>query len=240
MTVSVVHTASGRPGGRLDRGRDRETRERVLRAAAGLFAGHGYGETTIREICRVAGANVAAVNYHFGDKLGLYREVLTDAIATMRATTEAAERAGAGLPAGERLHAYIRVFLRRVVGQSRDQWIHQLMLREMADPTPAIDDIVQQVIRPRVQYLCGVVGELLGLPEAHEEVLRCVLSVQAQCHAAIPNPVSHRLSVGIRVEGAAHGQGDGRAAVDRLADHIAAFSLAGIERVRRGSGDGRG
>ena len=66
---------------------DRETRERLLAAGQRLFADRGFKKVTVREICREAGANVAAVNYHFGDKLGLYREVLQQAIDAMRATT---------------------------------------------------------------------------------------------------------------------------------------------------------
>ena len=51
---------------------DQETRQRLLEAAARLFAARGFTHVTVREICNAANANVAAVNYHFGDKLGLY------------------------------------------------------------------------------------------------------------------------------------------------------------------------
>src|SRR5207247_1703079 len=67
--------------------RDRETRERLLRTAARLFADRGFKKVTVRDICRTARANVAAVNYHFGDKLGLYREVLQLAAEALRSTT---------------------------------------------------------------------------------------------------------------------------------------------------------
>ncbi len=53
-----------------------DTRANLLDAAGRVFAERGYQSATIREICRKAGANVASVNYTFGDKMGLYTEVL--------------------------------------------------------------------------------------------------------------------------------------------------------------------
>ena len=63
---------------------DLETRERLLKAAERLIAERGYKKVTVRDICRAARANVAAVNYHFGDKEGLYRELLQIAIDVVR------------------------------------------------------------------------------------------------------------------------------------------------------------
>ena len=50
------------------------TRKSLLTAASDIFAEKGYWNTTIAEICERAKANIAAVNYHFGDKETLYRE----------------------------------------------------------------------------------------------------------------------------------------------------------------------
>src|SRR5215831_6560098 len=133
--------------------RDRHTRERLLRVAAQMFAARGFKRVTVREICRAARANVAAVNYHFGDKLELYCEVVRRAVSTMRSTSAAAQEAGAGGTAEEKLRAYIRVFVDQVGGSSHASWIHQLMSWELANPTPALDLVVQQVIQPRLEYL---------------------------------------------------------------------------------------
>jgi TetR/AcrR family transcriptional regulator, regulator of cefoperazone and chloramphenicol sensitivity len=208
----------------VTRSRDAETYDRLLEVAARLFAARGFKDVTVREICRAARANVAAVNYHFGDKLGLYREVLNKAIETMQATTEAARQAGAGLGAEQKLRAYVTVFLQRTAAQSGDSWIHQLMIREMADPTPAIDLIFEQVIRPRVAYLSEVVAEVLDLDVGEDQVLRSVLSIQSQCHAAMPNPLSKRLMRNLT--------GDATA-LDDLAEHIARFSLGGLNAFAR-------
>ena len=94
---------------------DLETRARLLQSAAQLFAARGFKDVTVREICRAARANVAAVNYHFGDKTGLYREVLQLAIDTMRSTNDVAREAGRGLPADEQLRQYIKISMCRAM-----------------------------------------------------------------------------------------------------------------------------
>ncbi len=49
---------------------------RLLDAAREVFSEHSFQGATVREICRLAEANVAAVNYHFGSKDGLLAEAL--------------------------------------------------------------------------------------------------------------------------------------------------------------------
>ena len=58
-----------------------DSRERLLEVATEIFADQGFRNSRVREICRRAEANVAAVNYHFGDKQGLYEEVLSRAFS---------------------------------------------------------------------------------------------------------------------------------------------------------------
>ena len=52
-----------------------DTRVRILDAAELLFTEHGFEATTMRQITGAAEVNLAAVNYHFGSKEALIREV---------------------------------------------------------------------------------------------------------------------------------------------------------------------
>ncbi len=54
---------------------------RLIEAAGEEFAGKGFECARIRTICDRAGANVAAVNYHFGDKEQLYVATVLERIA---------------------------------------------------------------------------------------------------------------------------------------------------------------
>jgi AcrR family transcriptional regulator len=207
--------------------RDRETRERVLRAAAQLFADRGFKKVTVRDICRAARANVAAVNYHFGDKSGLYREVLQRAIDIVRATSDAARTAGEGRPAEERLRRYIHVSLCRAVAEGHANWISRLIHREIADPTPAFDTLVDQGIRPRIDDLSVIVAELLGCELNDERVARCVVSIHSQWVLFVPNSIASRLRSKFQVR---------NESPDRVAEHIADFSLAGIRAVTSRTG----
>ena len=180
---------------------DGDTRERLIEAASRLFGERGLRQVTVRDICGAAEANVAAVNYHFGDKLGLYREVLERAIAVMQDTVEQTRRATAALPVEDRLRAHIVAYVRRLATGGGDSWVHRLISREMAEPTAALDEIVNRAIRPRIRY---------------------VASIQAQCTMSLPHPIRDRVAP--RPAWTA-------AEVDALAAHVVAFSLAGIRAL---------
>jgi TetR/AcrR family transcriptional regulator, regulator of cefoperazone and chloramphenicol sensitivity len=201
---------------------DRETRERLLHASEQLFASRGFKDVTVRDIARAARANVAAVNYHFGDKQGLYREVLQVAIDAMRETNEAGQRAAEGQPAAEKLRRYLSVFLRRVLNPENDT-IHRLIQREADHPTPAMDTMIEQALRPRLEFFAAVVAELMGCDPADPRVLRCVGSILAQTIIYVrKNPIAERLGFVFKPT---------PENIEFAARHIAEFSVAGIRAV---------
>jgi AcrR family transcriptional regulator len=174
-------------------------------------------------LCAAAHANVASVSYHFGDKHGLYREVLDEAVQIMQQTLTAAVTAGRDGDAEARLRAFIRVFLRRI-SSGRAPWIRQLMAHEMADPTDALTVVIEKVIIPRSEYIHSLVEEILGDDVERGVVTRCVMSVMAQFQAALTNPVTQYLVSDLV---------DTPGSVDQLAEHIAAFSIGGLRSLQR-------
>jgi AcrR family transcriptional regulator len=204
----------------VKRDADRETRERLLDEAAHLFAERGFDSVTVRDICARAHANVAAVNYHFGGKTGLYEAVMRWAIRIMQETTEEIRKAGEGQPPEAQLDAFIRVFLTRVA-TTPNTWIHQLMLREVSNPTPSFDLILNDVLKPRMMYVRTAIAALIGCPLDDPRVAHCVMSVHAQLMALVNNPLGSRLdSPPMTPERA-----------EELARHIARFSIGGVRAV---------
>ena len=137
-------------------------------------------------------------------------------------TTEIARQEAQSASPEERLRIYIRVFLLRVVGDGRDSWIHQLMLREVADPTPALERIFDQVVGPRLAYLNEIVAAILDRPVDDDVVRRSALSIQSQCQAAMQSRLARRLVPDLTQP----------AALEALAAHITLFSLGGLRAVK--------
>src|SRR3954468_305153 len=155
-----------------------KTRQRLLEAAGEIFAEQGFRQATVRDICARAGANVAAVSYHFGDKENLYSEVLRFAHGCAIEKYPPSLGLPADAPAEKRLHAFVLSFLYRLLDEGRPAWHAKIISREMAEPTGAMDVLVQEQIKPHFGYALQVVMELLGPKAAGEETARlCVQSV---------------------------------------------------------------
>ena len=198
-----------------------DTRQRLIDSAALLFAARGFDNVTVREICKASNANVAAINYHFGDKAGLYRAVVTRAIEVMLETNELSQRAGEGLSPEEQIRGFIRVFVTRLTGDGPTAWVHKLMARELEQPTDALDQVMTQVVKPRFEYLTGIAGAIMGLPPSDPIVKRCIASLQSQCLlAARPVPASLEKVWGPLMRD-----------LDAAVNHIADFSLGGMKAI---------
>lgn len=159
---------------------DEDARTRLLNAAGEVFAEKGFKAATIREICGRAAANVAAVNYHFGDKEHLYIAAVKQAHSLRKQQVPLPEWQE-GTPPEVRLRSFVETMIRRMAVREMAPWQHQLMMREMASPTRACLEMVEDSIRPEHDRLVGLVRELLP-DEASLTVLhRTAFSIIGQC-----------------------------------------------------------
>jgi TetR/AcrR family transcriptional regulator, regulator of cefoperazone and chloramphenicol sensitivity len=206
-----------------DPGQD-ETRLQLLEAAGEVFAETGFRDATVREICRRADANIAAVNYHFGDKETLYAAVLRYSHAKALEKYPPLLGVAAGAPPEKKLRAFVNSLLLRVFDKGPTAWHGKLMMREMIEPTAALDMLVEERIRPMAAQLWAIVAEILDCPLNDERVRQCSFSVVSQCvfyHHC--QPVIARLYP----KQSALGADD----LERLADHITRFSLGAMKHL---------
>jgi TetR/AcrR family transcriptional regulator, regulator of cefoperazone and chloramphenicol sensitivity len=199
-----------------------ETRRQLLEAAGGVFAEAGFRDATVREICRRAGANIAAINYHFGDKENLYLEVLRYAHGKALAKFPPMLDLPDDAPPEKKLRAFVHSMLQRIFDKGPTSWHGKLMSREMIEPTKALDSLVEERMRPMVAQLWKIVAEILDCPVNDERVRLCSLSVISQCvfynHCS---PVVQRLFPNKLPQDAA--------SIGQLGDHITKFSLAAMK-----------
>lgn len=199
------------------------TRARLLEAAAEVFAEAGYQEAKIREICARAGANIALVNYHFGDKLGLYTEVLQQSVRAghIDAIRGALDQNG---PPEDILRALIRARMRGMCRGDLADRQFRIVMHELAQPTPAMERVIDEVTRPIYKRVLELIGGMIGLAPGHEKTRLCAHSVMGQIMLyALAGPVLKRLWPGLKMT---------PAQLDRIADHIADFSLASLRESR--------
>lgn len=207
-----------------------KTRQRLLEAAGEVFADMGFHKATLRDICARAQANVAAVSYHFGDKEKLYSEVLRYAHGCAIAKYPPSLGLAADALAEERLYAFVLSFLQRLMDEGRPAWHAKIMSREMAEPTGAMDSLVDEQIKPHFAYIRQVMTELLGR-KADEQTLRlCCNSVVGQClFYHFGQPVTRRLFPQ-KIFGMKDAPG--------IARHITQLTLSGISDLARGRKNG--
>lgn len=204
-----------------------DTRQRVLEAAGQVFAEQGYRAATVRDICSHAGANLAAVNYHFGDKEGLYREAVrfaAETLLTQHGASDVRAALESDLPPAEKLRAFVRAQVKRVLGEQQPAWQSRLVMREMVDPTSELAMLCDRFFGPVHMALRQVVGDLLGPAATPERVRMTACSIVGQ---TVFYKHCREVAKLLMPEQKYEAQD-----LEALAEHIAGFSLGAIGALR--------
>jgi AcrR family transcriptional regulator len=200
------------------------TRERLLDAAEELFALHGFAGTSVRDLTQRAECNLAAINYHFGNKEKLYQEVLRRLLGWLReyrlqGLREVSEQPGACME--DVLNTFARVFVEPLVEGSRGPRVIELFLWEMLQPRLPPGMVQTELIRPIVEAFTLALEK--HCPELTEESLKlCTLSLVGQ--------LAYLLQVGRIVKETGPGDHEDVSLPDRqvVLEHIVRFTAAGI------------
>lgn len=202
------------------------TKDRLLRAACEIFAEKGYRDATVAEICEAAEANIAAVNYHFGDKETLYDAVWRQAFEL----TNRAYPVDAKLPENpalfDYLYSYASAILHRIFSEGETGLFARLLYREMAAPTLALDRIAREVLQPQSEFLAEALRSESELSITETQLRLCMHSIIGQCaFYNFSRPLRERV-LGCKTMT--------NKEIEQTARHIATFSFGGLKEVTKG------
>lgn len=194
-------------------------RARLLREARRIFAAKGFDKASTREIAAAAEANIGLIAYYFGDKQGLYREVLVQPITDVMTGMPAAD---AALPLREWLESFYGAFLRPLYEADTDlAESTRIFCREMIAPSPVWADICGEHIAPQHHALVEMLAQRCGATAVDMELHQLAFALIAIAH-------DYWLSANDMedlVPGVVHGPG----AFERTLNRLVTFGQALIE-----------
>ncbi len=138
------------------------TREALIEAAGELFAEHGAEGTSVRAIAAKCQANIASVNYYFGSKENLYLVVIRYVLEQTRCYRAAAllknqhEWAHDPKKCGEAVYQIVEEHIQQYFTGIHPRWYGRIFMRILLQPTPAIWEIMEELIMPNFDCLRGV------------------------------------------------------------------------------------
>lgn len=196
-------------------------RERLIEAAAQLFALRGFEVTTVRDIVSAAGTNLNAINYYFGGKRGLYQAVMLRELERARSFTAELPHAATHDPIDKRLESMVLRLLTYFVSQHSR--LPRLAALEVVNPSIAFEDVKASIQEDESRELQDIVEAALG-PSASADTIddgiRCVYS---QC--------IYFMFMGETLQRSGSPVFANATAVRRLATQITTFSLGGLRAL---------
>lgn len=197
----------------------------IIEAAGEIFVENGFYTTTVRQICARANVNIAAINYYFGGKKKLYREVLRhyQHIAFEKYPPSLGIKDGDS--PRQKIKSFIHSMIMRIFEEGSATWFGKLLAREFVEPTGELDILIKEVIRPSFLMLVAIVKEILRERATEETAYLCAMSIVGQC-------LYFRNSPGI-ISRILKKEKFSQQEIMALAEHIAHFSLSALENYNK-------
>ena len=201
------------------------TQKNLLLAASDIFAEKGFRDATIVEISKRAATNVAAVNYHFGNKETLYREAWRQSFHDSIKAHPPDGGVDINAPPEQRLAGQVAALLRRI--NDKDNKEFHIVNKELANPTGLLEEVMKEEMMPLRLRIMSLMREILGPDKPEATVRFCTVSIISQCVIPafiniVERPLTDVEDASLRIDD-----------IEDYARHVVTFSLAGISRVRR-------
>lgn len=198
-----------------------QTKQQLLEVAGRVFAERGYVHATSKEICELAQANIAAVNYHFGGKDGLYAAVLEEAHSRLVSIDRVAEITQSRASGADKLRLLLRKIVEEVARRDAGAWELRVLSRELLAPTALMDGMMKNQVIPKAKLVTGMIGEILGVPPTHPAVSRSAVSIVGPCiFLLVANPDWQKKIFPTLL-----------ANTDELVEHMVAFAVGGLRSI---------
>ncbi len=155
----------------------KETRALIIECAGNLIGNFGYEKVTSKAICQMAKVNLAAVNYHFGSRDGLYLAVLEEVhdyflnLETIKRLQES------HCPAKEKLKRFFDFFLENVLNEK--SWYVKVWAREVLSPSEFVKEFISKQAMPKMNVVMKIFSEYTGLAEDDPKLYTCYFSAMA-------------------------------------------------------------
>ncbi len=175
MTRQELTSSEGRANMSTD-----NTPARIIEAAGPIFAAKGFEAATVREICHRAGVNLAAVNYHFGSKEGLYVATVRQAHPNRLEQRFVPDQPAGATPA-QRLRGFVWAMISRLLELKAAEWQWRLLFREITDPTPMCRELLQEHFRAGFGALLAIIDEVVDPRLPVHRRHQIALSIVGQC-----------------------------------------------------------
>lgn len=207
------------------------TQWRLLMAAEQLFAEHGFAGTSVRDITTEAGANVAAVNYHFGSKQQLYQKLFELRLAEMRrfrthAVHKALDEAEPRGDVAAVVQTFARAFIQPLSDPQRGRTMLRLFMREMSDPHLPVGMFVQQMAMPMQELMRDALQRTS--PGLGEEPARL-------CFHSLVGQLIHLVQVWKMMADAQLEAGDLHTHLETGLRHVVQVTVAGVRSYQEAS-----
>lgn len=197
-----------------------QTRAKLIEAAGQLIAEYGYAKVTSKSICEKAGVNLAAVNYHFGSRNGLYLAVLQSVHEYLLDVEKLQQLDEEAMSPKEKVSYIMDFFVE--YAWPKENWQVQVWARELMNPSPYIYQIVSEKLLPKFQITSKIFAEYTGLSKDDHRLYSAMFTAMAPfvlvflgSHSTANFPMLLPIKYDQK----------------KLAEHVKDFAFAGLDAV---------